>query len=148
MQVLLFENQYYPNGIWLTSCVPGADIKVLNFNSPNPQDRKKFTDGLRQSIGDGEAQDRVGAREADRHRATQHVPVLQPQKGVRQRNTELGLPGRQVCQRRGPQAQCPQQLPAGLLRSQGPSLAVFTCAECKADSLAGRRMSSTHPLRT
>uniref|UniRef100_A0A8B9XXA4 IQ motif and Sec7 domain ArfGEF 1 n=1 Tax=Bos mutus grunniens TaxID=30521 RepID=A0A8B9XXA4_BOSMU len=53
MQVLLFENQYYPNGIRLTSAVPGADIKVLiNFNAPNPQDRKKFTDDLRESIAE------------------------------------------------------------------------------------------------
>ncbi|KAK2101472.1 hypothetical protein P7K49_019138 [Saguinus oedipus] len=53
--VLLFENQYYPNGIWLTSCVPGADIKVLiNFNAPNPQDQKKFTDGLRESIAEAQ----------------------------------------------------------------------------------------------
>ncbi|KAG8430284.1 hypothetical protein GDO86_018072 [Hymenochirus boettgeri] len=53
MQVLLFENQYYPNGIRLTSAIPGADIKVLiNFNAPNPQDRKKFTDDLRESIAE------------------------------------------------------------------------------------------------
>ncbi|XP_017160380.1 IQ motif and SEC7 domain-containing protein 1 isoform X2 [Poecilia reticulata] len=53
MQVLLFENQYYPNGLRLTSAIPGADIKVLiNFNAPNPQDRKKFTDDLRESIAE------------------------------------------------------------------------------------------------
>lgn len=41
----------YPYGVRLTSAVPGADIKVLiNFNAPNPQDRKKFTDDLRESI--------------------------------------------------------------------------------------------------
>lgn len=43
----------YPNGIRLTSAVPGADMKVLiNFNAPNPQDRKKFTDDLRESIAE------------------------------------------------------------------------------------------------
>lgn len=43
----------YPNGIRLTSAVPGTDIKVLiNFNAPNPQDRKKFTDDLRESIAE------------------------------------------------------------------------------------------------
>lgn len=43
----------YPNGIRLTSAIPGADIKVLiNFNAPNPQDRKKFTDDLRESIAE------------------------------------------------------------------------------------------------
>uniref|UniRef100_A0A6Q2Y4H1 SEC7 domain-containing protein n=1 Tax=Esox lucius TaxID=8010 RepID=A0A6Q2Y4H1_ESOLU len=53
MQVLLFDNQNYPNGVRLTSAVPGADIKVLiNFNAPNPQDRKKFTDDLRESIAE------------------------------------------------------------------------------------------------
>ncbi|XP_072305032.1 IQ motif and Sec7 domain ArfGEF 1a isoform X2 [Eucyclogobius newberryi] len=53
MQVMLFENQYYPNGIRLTSAIPGADTKVLiNFNAPNPQDRKKFTDDLRESIAE------------------------------------------------------------------------------------------------
>lgn len=82
MQVLLFENQCkfvpmeptitidvhhfpvvanvsarllldYPNGIRLTSAIPGADTKLLiNFNAPNPQDRKKFTDDLRESIAE------------------------------------------------------------------------------------------------
>lgn len=43
----------YPNGIRLTSAIPSADIKVLiNFNAPNPQDRKKFTDDLRESIAE------------------------------------------------------------------------------------------------
>lgn len=43
----------YPNGIRLTSAIPGADTKVLiNFNAPNPQDRKKFTDDLRESIAE------------------------------------------------------------------------------------------------
>lgn len=43
----------YPNGVRLTSAVPGADMKVLiNFNAPNPQDRKKFTDDLRESIAE------------------------------------------------------------------------------------------------
>lgn len=43
----------YPNGIRLTSAIPGADIKVLiNFNAPNPQDRTKFTDDLRESIAE------------------------------------------------------------------------------------------------
>lgn len=34
-----------------------------------------------------------GAREAEGCRAAQHVTVLQPQKGIRQRNAEQGLPG-------------------------------------------------------
>lgn len=43
----------YPNGIRLTSVIPGADFKVLiNFNAPNPQDRKKFTSDLRESIAE------------------------------------------------------------------------------------------------
>lgn len=54
--IQLFHIYYlldYPNGIRLTSAVPGADIKVLiNFNAPNPQDRKKFTDDLRESIAE------------------------------------------------------------------------------------------------
>lgn len=50
---LLFLIIDYPNGIRLTSAIPGADIKVLiNFNAPNPQDRKKFTDDLRESIAE------------------------------------------------------------------------------------------------
>ncbi|XP_055045018.2 IQ motif and Sec7 domain ArfGEF 1a isoform X1 [Misgurnus anguillicaudatus] len=53
MQVSLFENQLYPNGIRLTSAIPGADIKVLiHFNAPNSQDRKKFTSDLRESIAE------------------------------------------------------------------------------------------------
>lgn len=52
-RLLLFFFVDYPNGIRLTSAVPGTDIKVLiNFNAPNPQDRKKFTDDLRESIAE------------------------------------------------------------------------------------------------
>nr|XP_023660778.1 IQ motif and SEC7 domain-containing protein 1-like isoform X2 [Paramormyrops kingsleyae] len=72
MQVLLFENQYYPNGIRLTSAVPGADVKVLiNFNAPNPQDRKKFTDDLRESIAE--------VQEMEKYRIESE---LEKQKGV------------------------------------------------------------------
>ncbi|CAL8367630.1 unnamed protein product [Lota lota] len=72
MQVMLFENQYYPNGIRLTSAVPGADIKVLiNFNAPNPQDRKKFTDDLRESIAE--------VQEMEKYRIESE---LEKQKGV------------------------------------------------------------------
>ncbi|KAJ8360850.1 hypothetical protein SKAU_G00173750 [Synaphobranchus kaupii] len=72
MQVLLFENQYYPNGVRLTSAVPGADIKVLiNFNAPNPQDRKKFTDDLRESIAE--------VQEMEKYRIESE---LEKQKGV------------------------------------------------------------------
>ncbi|ELV10205.1 IQ motif and SEC7 domain-containing protein 1 [Tupaia chinensis] len=72
MQVLLFENQHYPNGIRLTSAVPGADVKVLiNFNAPNPQDRKKFTDDLRESVAE--------VQEMEKHRIESE---LEKQKGV------------------------------------------------------------------
>ncbi|KAL1007863.1 hypothetical protein UPYG_G00092680 [Umbra pygmaea] len=72
MQVLLFDNQYYPNGVRLTSAVPGADIKVLiNFNAPNPQDRKKFTDDLRESIAE--------VQEMEKYRIESE---LEKQKGV------------------------------------------------------------------
>uniref|UniRef100_A0AAY4EJ77 SEC7 domain-containing protein n=1 Tax=Denticeps clupeoides TaxID=299321 RepID=A0AAY4EJ77_9TELE len=72
MQVLLFENQYYPNGIRLSSAIPGADIKVLiNFNAPNPQDRKKFTDDLRESIAE--------VQEMEKYRIESE---LEKQKGV------------------------------------------------------------------
>ncbi|XP_013001440.2 IQ motif and SEC7 domain-containing protein 1 isoform X6 [Cavia porcellus] len=72
LQVLLFENQYYPNGIRLTSSVPGADTKVLiTFNAPNPQDRKKFTDDLRESVAE--------VQEMEKHRIESE---LEKQKGV------------------------------------------------------------------
>ncbi|KAK0154578.1 IQ motif and SEC7 domain-containing protein 1 [Merluccius polli] len=72
MQVIIFENQYYPNGVRLTSAVPGADIKVLiNFNAPNPQDRKKFTDDLRESIAE--------VQEMEKYRIESE---LEKQKGV------------------------------------------------------------------
>ncbi|XP_055366411.1 IQ motif and SEC7 domain-containing protein 1-like isoform X4 [Betta splendens] len=72
MQVMLFENQYYPNGIRLTSAIPGADIKVLIiFNAPNPQDRKKFTDDLRESIAE--------VQEMEKYRIESE---LEKQKGV------------------------------------------------------------------
>uniref|UniRef100_A0A8C7I0Z3 IQ motif and Sec7 domain ArfGEF 1 n=1 Tax=Oncorhynchus kisutch TaxID=8019 RepID=A0A8C7I0Z3_ONCKI len=72
MQVLLFENQYYPNGVRLTSAVPRADVKLLiNFNAPNPQDRKKFTDDLRESIAE--------VQEMEKYRIESE---LEKQKGV------------------------------------------------------------------
>ncbi|XP_056462052.1 IQ motif and SEC7 domain-containing protein 1 isoform X2 [Gadus chalcogrammus] len=72
MQVIIFENQYYPNGVRLTSAVPGADIKVLiNFNAPNPQDRKKFTDDLRESVAE--------VQEMEKYRIESE---LEKQKGV------------------------------------------------------------------
>ncbi|XP_072512451.1 IQ motif and Sec7 domain ArfGEF 1a isoform X10 [Salminus brasiliensis] len=72
MQVLLFDNQYYPNGIRLTSAIPGADVKVLiSFNAPNPQDRKKFTDDLRESIAE--------VQEMEKYRIESE---LEKQKGV------------------------------------------------------------------
>ncbi|XP_077308294.1 IQ motif and SEC7 domain-containing protein 1 isoform X4 [Lithobates pipiens] len=76
MQVILFENQYYPNGIRLTSAIPGADIKVLiNFNAPNPQDRKKFTDDLRESIAE--------VQEMEKYRIeSKYKAELEKQKGV------------------------------------------------------------------
>ncbi|XP_075995954.1 IQ motif and SEC7 domain-containing protein 1 isoform X2 [Genypterus blacodes] len=72
MQVPLFENQYYPNGVRLTSAIPGSDVKVLiNFNAPNPQDRKKFTDDLRESIAE--------VQEMEKYRIESE---LEKQKGV------------------------------------------------------------------
>ncbi|XP_029357229.1 IQ motif and SEC7 domain-containing protein 1 isoform X1 [Echeneis naucrates] len=72
MQVMLFENQYYPNGVRLTSAIPGADIKVLiSFNAPNPQDRKKFTDDLRESVAE--------VQEMEKYRIESE---LEKQKGV------------------------------------------------------------------
>ncbi|XP_027015278.2 IQ motif and Sec7 domain ArfGEF 1a isoform X6 [Tachysurus fulvidraco] len=72
MQVLLFENQHYHNGIRLTSAIPGADLKVLIiFNAPNPQDRKKFTDDLRESIAE--------VQEMEKYRIESE---LEKQKGV------------------------------------------------------------------
>lgn len=59
----------YPNGIRLTSAIPGADIKVLiNFNAPNPQDRKKFTDDLRESIAE--------VQEMEKYRIECELPFL------------------------------------------------------------------------
>ncbi|XP_050951901.1 LOW QUALITY PROTEIN: IQ motif and Sec7 domain ArfGEF 1a [Labeo rohita] len=72
MQVMLFENQFYPNGIRLTSAIPGADFKVLiNFNAPNSQDRKKFTSDLRESIAE--------VQEMEKYRIESE---LEKQKGV------------------------------------------------------------------
>ncbi|KAL1249485.1 hypothetical protein QQF64_020490 [Cirrhinus molitorella] len=72
MQVMLFENQFYPNGIRLTSAIPGADFKVLiNFNAPNTQDRKKFTSDLRESIAE--------VQEMEKYRIESE---LEKQKGV------------------------------------------------------------------
>lgn len=60
----------YPNGIRLTSAIPGADTKLLiNFNAPNPQDRKKFTDDLRESIAEVQEMEKYRIEcECRRHR--------------------------------------------------------------------------------
>ncbi|KAG5839022.1 hypothetical protein ANANG_G00229940 [Anguilla anguilla] len=72
MQVALFDNQYYAHGIRLTSAMPGADIKVLiNFNAPNPQDRKRFTSDLRESTAE--------VQEMEKYRIESE---LEKQKGV------------------------------------------------------------------
>ncbi|KAE8612799.1 hypothetical protein XENTR_v10012995 [Xenopus tropicalis] len=72
MQVLLYENHNYPNAIRLSSAIPGADVKVLiNFNAPNTQDRKKFTDDLRESIAE--------VQEMEKYRIESE---LEKQKGV------------------------------------------------------------------
>uniref|UniRef100_A0A8C2H1X9 IQ motif and Sec7 domain ArfGEF 1 n=1 Tax=Cyprinus carpio TaxID=7962 RepID=A0A8C2H1X9_CYPCA len=72
MQVMLFENQFYPNGIRLNSAIPGADFKVLiNLNAPNSQDRKKFTSDLRESIAE--------VQEMEKYRIESE---LEKQKGV------------------------------------------------------------------
>ncbi|XP_052449452.1 IQ motif and SEC7 domain-containing protein 1 isoform X1 [Carassius gibelio] len=72
MQVMLFENQFYPNGIRLTSAIPGADFKVLiNLNAPNSQDRKRFTSDLRESIAE--------VQEMEKYRIESE---LEKQKGV------------------------------------------------------------------
>lgn len=65
----------YPNGIRLTSAVPGADIKVLiNFNAPNPQDRKKFTDDLRESVAEVQEMEkhRIECKSQARHQEALH----------------------------------------------------------------------------
>ncbi|CAM9974748.1 unnamed protein product [Lampetra fluviatilis] len=72
MQVHLFENQFYPHGIKIMSAVPGAETKVLAlFNAPNPQDRKKFVDDLKESIAE--------VQEMEKHRIETE---LEKQKGV------------------------------------------------------------------
>lgn len=72
---LLSSPADYPNGIRLTSAVPGADIKVLiNFNAPNPQDRKKFTDDLRESVAEVQEMEkhRIECKSQTRHREALH----------------------------------------------------------------------------
>lgn len=65
----------YPNGIRLTSAIPGADIKVLiNFNAPNPQDRKKFTDDLRESIA--EVQEMEKYRIESKYKGIYHIALF------------------------------------------------------------------------
>uniref|UniRef100_A0A8C4R5A5 SEC7 domain-containing protein n=1 Tax=Eptatretus burgeri TaxID=7764 RepID=A0A8C4R5A5_EPTBU len=60
MQVHLFENQFYHNGIKITSVVPGAEFKVLIiFNAPNPTDRRKFVNDLRESIAEVQEMEKI-----------------------------------------------------------------------------------------
>lgn len=58
------------------------------------------------------------AREAEGSGASQHVAVLQFEKGFRQRDAEPRVPGRQLRQRRGAEAQRAEQLPAGPVGSR------------------------------
>lgn len=96
MWYFLFRSDY-PNGIRLTSAIPGADVKVLIiFNAPNPQDRKKFTDDLRESIAEVQEMEKYRieckklwcfSRTAGRYRKQGHVNV----KGQREREGQRSL---------------------------------------------------------
>ncbi|KTF77505.1 hypothetical protein cypCar_00027720, partial [Cyprinus carpio] len=83
MQVMLFENQFYPNGIRLTSAIPGADFKVLiNLNAPNSQDRKKFTSDLRESIAEVQEMEKYRIECKQTFILPHPHPELEKQKGV------------------------------------------------------------------
>ncbi|XP_045548783.1 IQ motif and SEC7 domain-containing protein 1 [Salmo salar] len=72
MQVHMFQNQYYPHGIRLTSANPGGERKVLIvFNAPREQDRTRFTSDLRESIAE--------VQEMEKYRVESE---LEKQKGV------------------------------------------------------------------
>nr|XP_032819191.1 IQ motif and SEC7 domain-containing protein 1-like isoform X1 [Petromyzon marinus] len=85
MQVLLFENQYYPNGIKIVSAVPGADTKVLMvFNAPNPTDRKKFVDDLRESIAEVQEMEKIRIEsELDKQKGIVRPPPSQGPSAVK-----------------------------------------------------------------
>ncbi|XP_056397213.1 IQ motif and SEC7 domain-containing protein 2 isoform X5 [Hyla sarda] len=77
MQMQLFQNSYYQNGIKLLSAVPGGERKVLIiFNAPSLQDRLRFTSDLRESIAE--------VQEMEKYRVESE---LEKQKGVMRPNT-------------------------------------------------------------
>ncbi|XP_066499417.1 IQ motif and SEC7 domain-containing protein 1 isoform X3 [Hoplias malabaricus] len=72
MQVHMFQNSYYPNGVRLTSAIPGGERKVLIvFNAPSLQDRTRFVSDLRESIAE--------VQEMEKYRVESE---LEKQKGV------------------------------------------------------------------
>ncbi|XP_077139963.1 IQ motif and SEC7 domain-containing protein 2 isoform X14 [Ranitomeya variabilis] len=80
MQMQLFQNSYYQNGIKLLSAVPGGERKVLIiFNAPSLQDRLRFTSDLRESIAE--------VQEMEKYRVESE---LEKQKGVMRPNTSPG----------------------------------------------------------
>lgn len=58
------------------------------------------------------------AGEAEGGGASQHVAVLQPEEGLRERDPAPGVPGRQLRRRRGAEAERAQLLPARPVRSR------------------------------
>lgn len=80
MQMQLFQNSYYQNGIKLLSAAPGGERKVLIiFNAPSLQDRLRFTTDLRESIAE--------VQEMEKYRVESE---LEKQKGVMRPNTSPG----------------------------------------------------------
>uniref|UniRef100_A0A8C7K5J9 IQ motif and Sec7 domain ArfGEF 2 n=1 Tax=Oncorhynchus kisutch TaxID=8019 RepID=A0A8C7K5J9_ONCKI len=99
MHVHIFQKQYYPHGIRLTSANPGGDRKVLiMFNAPSQQDRTRFTSDLRESIAEVQEMEKYRVEsELEKQRGVMRPVVAGsdgggPSGGVKAVNGILGRP--------------------------------------------------------
>nr|XP_046220704.1 IQ motif and SEC7 domain-containing protein 1-like isoform X1 [Oncorhynchus gorbuscha] len=99
MHVHIFQKQYYPHGIRLTSANPGGDRKVLiAFNAPSQQDRTRFTSDLRESIAEVQEMEKYRVEsELEKQRGVMRPVVAGsdgggPSGGVKAVNGTLGRP--------------------------------------------------------
>uniref|UniRef100_A0A8C8HJZ0 SEC7 domain-containing protein n=1 Tax=Oncorhynchus tshawytscha TaxID=74940 RepID=A0A8C8HJZ0_ONCTS len=99
MHVHIFQKQYYPHGIRLTSANPGGERKVLIvFNAPSQQDRTRFTSDLRESIAEVQEMEKYRVEsELEKQRGVMRPVVAGsdgggPSGGVKAVNGTLGRP--------------------------------------------------------
>nr|XP_032822427.1 IQ motif and SEC7 domain-containing protein 1-like isoform X1 [Petromyzon marinus] len=94
MQVHLFENQYYQHGIRLVSSTPGSETEILViFNAPNPEDRKKFVEDLKESTSEVQEMEKYRIEvELEKQKGIMRQTSAQGHAGKRKEATNGGMP--------------------------------------------------------